>query len=38
MNELREIVFYENYFYDFFNKQSEKGKEKMKLWQRKKII
>lgn len=29
MNELREIVFYKNYFYDFFNKQSEKGKEKI---------
>lgn len=29
MNELRGIVFYKNYFYDFFNKQSEKGKEKI---------
>lgn len=29
MNQVRELVFYRNYFYDFFDKQSEKAKEKI---------
>jgi phage-related protein len=29
MNKVRELVFYRNHFYDFFNKQSEKAKEKI---------
>ena len=29
MNQVRELVFYRNHFYDFFDKQSEKAKEKI---------
>ena len=29
MNQVRELVFYRNYFYDFFDKQSDKAKEKI---------
>ena len=29
MNQVRALVFYRNHFYDFFNKQSEKAKEKI---------
>ena len=29
MNQVREIVFYRNHFYDFFEKQPEKTKEKI---------
>ena len=29
MNQVRELVFYKNHFHDFFNKQSEKAKEKI---------
>ena len=29
MNQVRALVFYKNNFYDFFNKQSEKAKEKI---------
>ena len=29
MNQVRALVFYKNYFYDFFDKQSEKAKEKI---------
>ena len=29
MNQVRALFFYKNYFYDFFNKQSEKAKEKI---------
>jgi hypothetical protein len=29
MNQVRALVFYKNYFKDFFNKQSEKAKEKI---------
>lgn len=29
MNQVREIVFYRNHFYDFFEKQTEKTKEKI---------
>lgn len=29
MNQVRKLVFYRNYFYDFFDKQSEKAKEKI---------
>ena len=29
MNQLRELVFYRNHFHDFFDKQSEKAKEKI---------
>jgi hypothetical protein len=29
MNQVRALVFYKNHFYDFFNKQSEKAKEKI---------
>ncbi len=29
MNQVRELVFYRNYFYDFFDKQTEKTKEKI---------
>ncbi len=29
MNQLREVVFYRNHFHDFFNKQTEKAKEKI---------
>jgi hypothetical protein len=28
MNQVRELVFYRNHFHDFFDKQSEKAKEK----------
>ena len=29
MNQVRELVFYRNHFHDFFDKQSEKAKEKI---------
>ena len=29
MNQVRELVFYRNHFYDFFEKQTEKTKEKI---------
>jgi phage-related protein len=29
MNQVRALVFYKNYFFDFFNKQSDKAKEKI---------
>ena len=29
MNQVRTLVFYKNHFYDFFDKQSEKAKEKI---------
>jgi phage-related protein len=29
MNQVRKLVFYRNYFYDFFDKQSDKAKEKI---------
>jgi len=29
MNQIRELVFYRNHFYDFFDKQTEKDKEKI---------
>ena len=30
MNQVRTLVFYKNYFYDFFDKQSEKANKLMK--------
>ena len=29
MNQVRRLVFYKNHFHDFFDKQSEKAKEKL---------
>jgi phage-related protein len=29
MNQIRELIFYRNHFYDFYDKQTEKAKEKI---------